>query len=709
MTDTLHRIELVSLPALAELAQLDQWVIYQSATDKAPRRLNERADKLIGASHSDPAHWVSYDNAIATAAALGAAGVGFVFSDYDPYTGIDLDGCRNKDTGAIEAWAQRIIDMCASYTEISPSGTGAKIFVRGTLPEALIVSFGPHTGIEVYSRQRYFTTTGNHLAGTPLTIADAQPALDSLWAEYHKEPAAKPVIYKSVNKVSPGEAANGRQNARDVIDRLNRANDLGDYLESRGCTLVRTRGDVRYYSGMSGDVHKSEQTYIVSPAKDGAGHIGYSYSPNGKLSKSDFPRGFKFFDATCALDYSGVVIDALKTLNPIAPRPKRQEPPLTEPQIYRTVAQAQDAARKRDARKREAAETIEAVQARASQDASLGDRDQLILLGLLESAGDRDWTRVSVARLAEMTEMCERRVHEALRNLEHYQYIRSGARNGSTTFRTFVRLHDYVKCADVFILDLDLSSTSDLVSAPPPAADDPDAWATFENDACDDSVLAWLYEQERETGNTMLPVSDEPEAEDVHDRAQIVSVGAPDKRGMQLVRWSNGSATWQRAELLKTCTVSPIGETVVPQQDAHLAQFVQDACEASYTPVDLPDRPYTGTSKHALDHETRMAFVRESMRPRSQPPGTVNLYTLGDPDGDDPLVRCPPTDPKAAREYWSLKNKKAASPRQAVWMRRRAAELEVLRPLSEARALGASQGACVLSRAAGPPAQATFI
>src|SRR5256885_11905348 len=52
------------------------------------------------------------------------------------------------------------------------------------------------------------------------------------------------------------------------------------------------------------------QTYIVSPAKDGVGHIGVSYSPNGKLNKADFPRGFRWFDAVCALEYSSVVVNA---------------------------------------------------------------------------------------------------------------------------------------------------------------------------------------------------------------------------------------------------------------------------------------------------------------------------------------------------------------------------------------------------------------
>src|SRR5207244_12523629 len=56
----------------------------------------------------------------------GFAGVGFVFSSDDPYTGVDLDKCRNPETGQIEEWAQGIIEQLDSYTESSQSGTGVR-------------------------------------------------------------------------------------------------------------------------------------------------------------------------------------------------------------------------------------------------------------------------------------------------------------------------------------------------------------------------------------------------------------------------------------------------------------------------------------------------------------------------------------------------------------------------------------------------------
>ena len=55
-------------------------------------------------------------------------GIGFVPSEEGPFTGIDLDHCRDSQSERIEQWAMKIIDQLNSYTEISPSGTGIRIF-----------------------------------------------------------------------------------------------------------------------------------------------------------------------------------------------------------------------------------------------------------------------------------------------------------------------------------------------------------------------------------------------------------------------------------------------------------------------------------------------------------------------------------------------------------------------------------------------------
>jgi putative DNA primase/helicase len=81
--------------------------------------------------------------------------VGFVFSSGDPYTGIDLDEVRNPETGELAEWAQKVVDTFDAYTEISPSGEGVHIFVKGRTLKAR-----KNSSIEVYSTARFFTVTG---------------------------------------------------------------------------------------------------------------------------------------------------------------------------------------------------------------------------------------------------------------------------------------------------------------------------------------------------------------------------------------------------------------------------------------------------------------------------------------------------------------------------------------------------------------------
>src|SRR5262249_24216161 len=59
---------------------------------------------------------------------------GVVLTEDTGIVGIDLDCCRDPKTGTVDSWAQAIIDEVRSYTEVSPSGTGIRIFAKGRIP-----------------------------------------------------------------------------------------------------------------------------------------------------------------------------------------------------------------------------------------------------------------------------------------------------------------------------------------------------------------------------------------------------------------------------------------------------------------------------------------------------------------------------------------------------------------------------------------------
>ena len=109
-------------------------------------------------------------------------GVGFRF-DWDataPFAFIDLDHCRDPQTGEIEPWALAIISRMNSYTEVSPSGSGLHIFCRTQQPP----EGGCRKGrIEIYTRSRWATVTGQHVDGTPFDLEDRTSELLALHQE----------------------------------------------------------------------------------------------------------------------------------------------------------------------------------------------------------------------------------------------------------------------------------------------------------------------------------------------------------------------------------------------------------------------------------------------------------------------------------------------------------------------------------------------
>jgi hypothetical protein len=108
--------------------------------------------------------------------------------------GIDLDSCRSAE-GIFEPWATEVIDRFGSYAEVSPSGTGAKIFftyreddlprLRGMMGTAQHGKMfkrggGDHPpAIELHLSNRYFCVTGDRLVECGVLewiLAEAGPA-----------------------------------------------------------------------------------------------------------------------------------------------------------------------------------------------------------------------------------------------------------------------------------------------------------------------------------------------------------------------------------------------------------------------------------------------------------------------------------------------------------------------------------------------------
>ncbi len=148
----------------AELKSRSQWCI--AGSDKAPHVVN--GTMLTRVSVTDLNGLMTFDAALAEASARGLK-IGYVLSATDEYTCIDLDikdGTsldRFKQPLHRDAWTtvqdlerfQSIIKTFNSYTELSSSGKGIHIWVKGNIGK------GRRRGtVEVYSQERFIICTG---------------------------------------------------------------------------------------------------------------------------------------------------------------------------------------------------------------------------------------------------------------------------------------------------------------------------------------------------------------------------------------------------------------------------------------------------------------------------------------------------------------------------------------------------------------------
>ena len=148
-----------------ELRSLNRWVLWKfvqkerkdgtKVWTKMPITRTGRA-----ASSTDDSTWCSFDE-IQDADLFGATphdGIGVTFNGSDQLVGIDLDDCIDV-LGNYSLLAQQVLDRIPGYAEVSPSGTGIKLWTRA-LCDAHKTSEGAPDAVEIYPHGRYFTVTG---------------------------------------------------------------------------------------------------------------------------------------------------------------------------------------------------------------------------------------------------------------------------------------------------------------------------------------------------------------------------------------------------------------------------------------------------------------------------------------------------------------------------------------------------------------------
>jgi len=145
-----------------ELKQRKQWVLWKYEMNKNGKmtKIPYNAKTHKKADSTDSYTWCDFNTTLSAYAIREEySGIGFVMTGKEGIIGIDVDGRIEKD----------LIEMFDSYAELTPSGNGCRIFIKGNV-DLYVKNVANY---EVYNNQRFFTVTGNVL-GSNLTIADRE-------------------------------------------------------------------------------------------------------------------------------------------------------------------------------------------------------------------------------------------------------------------------------------------------------------------------------------------------------------------------------------------------------------------------------------------------------------------------------------------------------------------------------------------------------
>lgn len=227
----LDLLDIETIPS--ELKSIPQWIVLRKSS--APGRVIDPKDGKIAFLHL-PGTWGTFTQAIDffNNRKTELSGIAFVFSKKEGFVGIDLDLCRNPDTGEITDWALEIVKCLDSYTEISPSGTGLHIIADMGQPprrktKLLLQDFkmcekSSDDEFIVKNLAMIFceftlTMTGAHLDFTPCTINVRPSEIRDLYRDCHQKIDSLPIKHPCGEGFVFVESDEGLQYYMDVISK----------------------------------------------------------------------------------------------------------------------------------------------------------------------------------------------------------------------------------------------------------------------------------------------------------------------------------------------------------------------------------------------------------------------------------------------------------------------------------------------------------
>jgi hypothetical protein len=202
-------VPIIIPPALSTLASQARWMCWKWVTGKNGKPTKPPFQGRNPSRHADSTKsktWCELEICLQAYNQQQVNGVGFALHQSD-IGAIDIDDCRNKETGELHPWAADIVARSNTYCEVTPSQEGIRIIGR-CAGSKVHRKFNVADGVscELYRvAERYITISGQQI-GDVGELGNIDELIDSLLLELDSAKQSKQK--KSTSKKAAG---NGQQ------------------------------------------------------------------------------------------------------------------------------------------------------------------------------------------------------------------------------------------------------------------------------------------------------------------------------------------------------------------------------------------------------------------------------------------------------------------------------------------------------------------
>jgi primase-polymerase (primpol)-like protein len=196
-------------PALSTLASQARWMCWKWVTGKNGKPTKPPFQGRNPSRHADstkPKTWCELQICLQAYNNQQVDGIGFALHQSD-IGAIDIDDCRNKETGELHPWAAAVVARSNTYCEVTPSQEGIRVIGRcggSKVHRKLNVTDG--VSCELYRvAERYITISGQQI-GDVGELGNIDELIDTLLLELDSAKQSK-----RKKNTSNKAAGNGQQ------------------------------------------------------------------------------------------------------------------------------------------------------------------------------------------------------------------------------------------------------------------------------------------------------------------------------------------------------------------------------------------------------------------------------------------------------------------------------------------------------------------